>query len=204
MLNSDSEELRNPFMFVAANASELTKSVYIRWGRTTCPRKETESVYDGFAGGSHYTHIGGASSMMCLPRDPDWDSGIYNDKYDQYTGFIFGTEYEQAKLFGESFKNQDVPCVVCLVRRPSVVMIPGRSKCYDGWTFEYSGYLMTGHHWHDGATDYYCIDKAPEITPGGAGIDYGYLLYFVEARCGSLPCPPYVGGREFQCVVCTK
>ena len=34
----------------------------------------------------------------------------------------------------------------------------------------------------------------------------GRLLYAVEASChaNSLPCPPYVQGREIACVVCTK
>ena len=63
---------------------------------------------------------------------------------------------------------------------------------------------MAGYYDFNGGTDYYCIDKGPENLPGGVANDNGYILYFVEARCGSLRCPPYVNGREFQCAVCTK
>ena len=32
----------------------------------------------------------------------------------------------------------------------------------------------------------------------------GLLFQFVEARCGSLPCPPYGNDKELSCAVCTK
>ena len=63
---------------------------------------------------------------------------------------------------------------------------------------------MAGNYKHDGATDYYCVDKDPENLPGGITNDNGHLLYFVEARTGSLRCPPYVNGRELLRAVCTK
>ena len=195
-----------------AQASTLQKTTYTRWGRTTCPGNGSESVYDGFAGGSHYSHKGGASSMLCLPRDPDWEAGKTSDKLNTAaTGLIYGVEYEDGssrsdQLFGGSHYQRDVPCVVCDVsKRSSVIMVPGKSKCHPGWTLEYAGYIMAGHYDHAGATDYYCIDKEPENLPGGTSNDNGHLLYFVEARCvASLRCPPYVNGRELQCAVCTK
>ena len=195
--------------FIAA-ASNLQRATYTRWGRTTCPGNGSESVYDGFAGGSHYTHKGGASSMLCLPKDPDWEAGKTSDKADTYAGLIYGAEYEDNngrtdQLFGESHQNRDVPCVVCdVTRRSTVLMIPGRSKCHAGWTLEYTGYLMAGYYSHAGGTDYYCVDKDPVNLPGGLASENGFLLYFVEARCGPLRCQPYVNGREFHCAVCTK
>ena len=166
-------------------------------------------MYDGYAGGSHYAHSGGAASMICLPRDPDWDAGNHNDALHSATGLLYGAEYRDGQsrndnLFGKSHHDHDVPCVVCLVRQSSVLVIPGKSKCYDGWSLEYSGYLMSNSYQHTGATDFYCVDNNPEDLIGGAKRDDGLFLYFVEPRCGSLRCPPYVEGREFQCVVCTK
>ena len=193
-----------------ADASELKMTAYIRWGRTTCPGNDSKAVYDGYAGGSSHVHKGAAASMLCLPKNPDWDDGKYSDKTDPNVGYIYGAEYEDGsarsdQLFGKNHYEHDVPCVVCDVRkRSSVLMIPGKSKCHAGWTLEYSGYWMTGHYDHPAATDYYCIDKDPEHVPGGEANHNGYLLYFVESRCGSLRCPPYVHGREMQCVVCTK
>ena len=200
------ESKANDFM---ARASKLQRTTYTRWGRTTCPGNGSESVYDGFAGGSHYSHKGGASSMLCLPKDPDWEAGKTTDKEDPNVGFIFGAEYQDGEgrsdqLFGESHYDRNVPCVVCdVAQRATVLMITGKSKCYPGWTLEYAGFLMSGYHSH-GATDYYCVDKDPENLPGGTNNDNGYILYFVEARCGSLRCPPYVSEREFLCVVSTK
>ena len=194
---------------IIAHASKLQRTTYIRWGRTTCPGNGSVSVYDGFAGGSRYSHKGGASSMLCLPKDPDWDAGKFSDKENSYTGLIFGAEYQDGEhrsdqLFGESHYDRDVPCVVCdVTKRSTVLTIPGRTKCHPGWTLEYTGYLMSGHY-NYGNTDYYCVDKDPENLPDGTRNDDGYLLYFVEARCGSLRCPPYYNGREFQCAVCTK
>ena len=148
--------------------------------------------------------------MLCLPQDPDWDAGNFNDAVrGDGNGLIYGAEYRDGPsindyLFGNSHVGHDIPCVVCLARQSSVLMIPGKSKCYDGWTLEYSGYLMSSHIAHPQATDYYCVDKDAEDLDGAVTMEGGLLLYFVEARCGSLRCPPYVNGREFQCVVCTK
>ena len=101
--------------------------------------------------------------------------------------------------------EQDVPCVVCQVNhRSSTIMIPARTACYPGWTLEYWGYLMSGHRDLPASTDYYCVDADQEAVKGRGQNDNGYLLFFVEGRCGSLPCPPYVNGRELTCVVCTK
>ena len=194
---------------IMVQASKLQRTTYTRWGRTTCPENGSESVYDGFAGGSHYSHSGGASSMLCLPKDPDWDAGKTSDNENPNVGLIYGVEYEDGssrndQLFGESHQNRDVPCVVCeAVQRSTVLMIPGKTKCHPGWTLEYTGYLMSGYYGHS-ATDYYCVDKDPENLPHGTADNNGYLLYFVEARCGSLRCPPYINGREFLCAVCTK
>ena len=192
-----------------AHASMSLKTAYTRWGRTTCPGNGSDPVYDGYAGGSSHSHQGAAASMLCLPKDPDWDAGKYSDKTDPHVGYIYGTEYEDGsgrsdQLFGRSHYQRDMPCVVCEVKkRSSVLMIPGKTKCHAGWTFEYAGYLMAGYHSHS-STDYYCVDKDPENLPGGESNADGHLLYFVEAACGSLRCPPYVNGRELQCAVCSK
>ena len=205
------EEWKRQWDETKASQSKSKGTAYTRWGRTTCPGNGSESVYDGFAGGSHYDHTGGASSMLCLPKDPDWEAGKTNDKSDSSVGLIYGVSYEDSagrsdQLFGESHDDRHVPCVVCDVEeRSSVLMIPGRSKCHPGWTLEYVGYLMAGKYDQNGATDYYCIDKDPENVPDQTDKDNGHLLYFVEARCGSsLRCPPYINGRELHCAVCTK
>ncbi|XP_078703910.1 uncharacterized protein LOC144928979 [Branchiostoma floridae x Branchiostoma belcheri] len=107
---------------------------------------------------------------------------------------MYGAEYEidtNAPYNKASLHEQDVPCSVCYsLSRRAQLMIPARKTCPEGWT----------HH----RTEFVCMDGEPEVLPGGEGNDNGALFYPVEARCGSLPCPPYVEGRELTCVVCTK
>ena len=179
---------------------------YIRWGRTECPGNGSDLVYQGFAGGSSYTHTGAASSLLCLPIEPELAK--FDDK-ELYGGFIYGTEYRESqrgdKLFQTETYLQDVPCAVCSITgRPISIMIPARTSCYPGWTLEYLGYLMSGNTGDIGASDYYCIDTSPDMVHGGSAKQGGHLLFFVESRCSLLKCPPYKHGRELACVVCSQ
>ena len=182
-------------------------TVYTRWGRTACPGNGSAVVYSGYAAGGHYSHTGASPNMLCLPQDPVW--GKYVDS-DNVGGKVYGVEYEldsgrDQSIIGKSLHQQDVPCVVCDVRRRTrKIMIPGRTTCYDGWTREYWGYLMTNHYRHAAQADYHCIDADPEILAGGHRNQNGYLLYLVEVQCEALKCPPYIKGRELSCAVCTK
>ena len=99
--------------------------------------------------------------------------------------------------------DNDVPCAVCRSVRTSILMIPGRNACYDGWTVEYAGYLSAGHHGHNSATEYVCLDADPEVVAGRQADNNGRLFYIVESMCGALSCPPYIEGRALTCVVCT-
>ncbi|XP_036354439.1 short-chain collagen C4-like, partial [Octopus sinensis] len=185
-------------------------SLYTRWGRTTCPTNSS-LVYDGLVGGQYYDQSGGGSNLLCLPKDPIWAN--YTAKREA-AGSIYGSEYQLQdyptnKIFSfanaKSLHDHDVPCAVCLTRQPAaVMMLPARTKCYPGWTAEYSGYLMAGRHVHKGRLEYVCVDYAPEADPAGYKDDGGAVLYFVQSVCGSLPCPPYVKGLELTCVVCSK
>ncbi|XP_061171854.1 short-chain collagen C4-like [Saccostrea echinata] len=178
-------------------------TVYTRWGKKTCP-SNAEIVYSGLTGGSHQDHRGAAVDPLCLPRDPEW--GIYRDGTDGYKAYVFGAEY-QTESFSQtsSLHDHDIPCAVCLVRNRSVSRVfPARRTCYKGWSLEYEGYLMAGWFNHAAATTYKCVDKNPDTLHGGQSNKDGYLFYHVEARCGSLKCPPYVEGRELMCAVCSK
>ena len=183
---------------------EGSSATYVRWGRSSCPDNGTELVYEGYAGGSHYTHAGGAANYLCLPKDPTWSH--YKDGHDG-GHLIYGTEYEfgsrAREYFDKDLHNQDVPCAVCKTKRSNVLMIPAHNQCYDGWTMEYKGYLVAGHHSQASATEFICLDGEAGIVEVGATDQNGKLMYQVEASCGSLKCPPYVEGRELACVVCS-
>jgi len=176
---------------------------YVRWGRTTCP-SGAEVVYKGLIGGEHYTHPGGGVNYLCLPYDPKYDK--YNDG-GQNSGFMYGTEYEISGFnpFTKNLNEHDAPCAVCFVKsRGSMLMMPARNDCPSGWTEEYHGYLMTGYYNHNKGYEFVCVDEDAEYVPGSQANKNGALLYFVEGKCGSLPCHPYVNGRELTCAVCTK
>ena len=183
-------------------------TVYTRWGRTSCPGNGTDIVYSGYAAGGYFTHNGRSPELLCLPEDPEW--GTYDESLNNNGGFIYGAEYElkergRDKIFGENIDDQDVLCAVCEVKqRTRHLMISGRITCYNGWTREYWGYLMTSHYSHSTQAEYYCIDAKPDVLPEGAADQNGFLLYFVEVRGDSVKDPPYIKGRELPCVVCTK
>ncbi|XP_068731374.1 short-chain collagen C4-like isoform X1 [Montipora capricornis] len=178
---------------------------YVRWGRTTCP-SGAQIVYKGIIGGENHLHQGGGVNYLCLPHNPKYDK--YKDGH-QHTGYIYGSEYDVSQYNGDPFKrnlhDHDAPCVVCFVKsRGSMLMMPARNDCPSGWTEEYHGYLMTENHSHKHSSDFICVDGDPEYVPGSHANKDGALLHPVEGVCGSLPCLPYVSGRELTCAVCTK
>ncbi|XP_071964546.1 uncharacterized protein [Antedon mediterranea] len=183
-------------------------SVYIRWGRTTCPNTGTDLVYEGIAAGSWYNYKGGSSEYVCLPLEPDWDK--FSDVSQSLNSKIYGAEYETAQFDpfehdnAATLTNHNVPCAVCRVpTRATEFMVPAKTSCPERWTKEYSGYLMTSQLNSFQKTQYICVDRSPEVVQGTGSDQNGALLYPVEGACGSLPCLPYVAGRELTCAVCT-
>jgi len=177
---------------------------YVRWGRTSCP-SGSQIVYKGFVGSGYFNYHGGGGQYLCLPNTPKYDK--YKDGF-QHGSYMYGTEYEisySASPFKSNLHDHDVPCVVCYVRsRASQLMMPARNDCPSGWSEEYQGYLMSWNYGHRKSGDFVCIDADAEFVHGSHANRNGALLYLVEGQCGSLPCPPYVSGRELTCAVCTK
>ncbi|XP_060595584.1 uncharacterized protein LOC132749718 isoform X3 [Ruditapes philippinarum] len=181
-------------------------STYVRWGRTECS-SNSSVVYKGYTGGKWYRDTGGPANYVCMPEDPQWAE--YLDGFQDIGNRMYGTEYEDNyestfNPFSVHRDNEDAPCVVCRSQRATTVMIPARTSCYNGWHLEYTGYLMTMSRAYHSSSEYICVDKDPEVTAHGSTDKDGNLLYIVEAACGSLPCLPYVDGRELACVVCSK
>ncbi|XP_060555942.1 short-chain collagen C4-like isoform X2 [Ruditapes philippinarum] len=180
-------------------------STYVRWGRTTCPGNTTV-IYKGFMGGNVYTDNGGPANYLCLPDDPTWAK--YQDGIQNEGNKIYGSEYEHhgtnINPFPQNMMDEDIPCAVCSTRRPLNIMVPARTSCYTGWHLEYTGYLMTIKSDKPAAGEYVCIDDHPEAIPHGTANTNGNVMYLVEAVCGTLPCLPYVNGRELACSVCSK
>lgn len=163
----------------------------------------------GYTGGSDSDHTGAAVDFLCLPEDPEWDN--YDDSVRTSSGArVYGGEYQTGQdlsILSPPERNtlvEDAPCAVCWIERGSVLIIPGKLTCPAGWSKEYSGYLAAGDFNNIAASEYVCLDKEFELIPGGEENLNGKLFYIAEAICGSLPCEPYVNGRELTCVVCSK
>ena len=172
----------------------------------------------GYAAGPHYNEAGSGSNFLCLPEVPQWRS--YINGRQTYTGSIYGVEYElfnsgsyapRNNIFSEDnaggpLLNQPAPCAVCYVAgRSTVLMIPARTQCPDGWTSEYAGYMVSESPGRSPRhrSNYICWDEAPEVAVGGTAQSQA-VIYPVEVQCGSLPCSVYISGRELACVVCSK
>ena len=162
-------------------------------------------MVSGYTSGGHYTNGSGAS-LVCLPETPTW--GNYFDGQNAYRGYIYGAELDIEVGTGNVFKtrmaNHDIPCAVCTTPFSMTHMFPGRSGCYQNWTQQYTGYLVSSLHGRNLDLEYYCLDANPKTVPHGEVDHNDCVLYVVEAKCGSLPCPPYVEGREIACTVCSK
>ena len=143
-------------------------------------------------------------NYLCLPHNPKY--GKYKSGF-QNSGYMYGTEYEvhDTSIFKKGLHDHDAPCAICFVKsRGSMLMMPARNDCPSGWTEEYHGYLMSAYYNHKHSSDFVCVDEIPEYVPGTRADKNGALLYPVQGQCGSLPCGPYVAGRELTCAVCTK
>ena len=59
---------------------------------------------------------------------------------------VYSENITKYKTFMPS-DNYNATCAVCMVEgRGSIMVIPGKLECLDSsWTYEYSGYLMTGN-----------------------------------------------------------
>ena len=145
------------------------------------------------------------SNTVCLHNRPTFEK--YSDSVDT-SQYIYGVEYEVNKynVFKKTGQNnKDAPCAVCEVEsRGTHLMVPGRNLCPEGWTLEYQGYLMSEHYGHKGRSSAICVDHDAEGFPRTEKDLNGNLWYTLQAACGSLPCGPYINGRELTCAVCTR
>ena len=178
-------------------------------------------LFTGHAAGGHFGNTGSGSNFLCLHEDPQWKTYIDGD---QVNGLIVGVEYKLHNVGSPGYGNNifseisnggdplvDNPaaCAVCYVAgRSTILMVPARTQCPDGWTTEYAGYLVSAYtgtlpHVYHQRTNYICLDEAPEITTGANNANQA-VIYPVEVECGSLPCSVYITGRELTCVVCSK
>jgi len=171
----------------------------------------------GYAAGRHNAHTGGGSNQLCLPEEPQWKSHVNTSVA---VGWLFGIEYRTHNVHevlfsgvnnqgSNAFHGKPTPCAICYVPgRSASLMIPARTSCPDGWTQEYTGYLMSEHSFNVNigsrySTTYICVDGAPEVATGPV-LQAQAVLLVVKVGCGTLPCSKYNNKWEVACVVCSK
>ena len=80
------------FPGVDGNLAPRGGSIFTRWGNSSCPETEnTELLYTGITGGSHYNNKGGGGPFLCLPNNPEYSTNIsYRSGIQGYSN-IYGT-----------------------------------------------------------------------------------------------------------------
>ena len=117
----------------------------------------------GFTSGGHFTDGSGAS-LECLPEHPTWNK--YDDQHNPYRAYIYGAELDNVgSLFRTTINDHDMPCAVCRTPFSVTHMFPGRAGCYQGWSQQYTGYLVSSYHGRSVDMEYYCLDASPETVP---------------------------------------
>jgi len=188
-----------PYPMLSRGISAVTELLVVVKGYAAWPRR-----YKG----------GGGSNFLCLPEDPQWKA--YVDGRQSAVGTISGVEnklrnhgghpvFSESNNGGNPLDNYPAPCAVCyVVGRSTILMVPARTQCPDGWTTEYAGYLVSEKQSSSRKrSSYICWDEAPEVTVGLRDQDQAEI-FPVEVKCGTLPCSVYIDGREATCIVCSK
>ncbi|XP_062571244.1 short-chain collagen C4-like [Saccostrea cucullata] len=176
-------------------------TVYVLWGKHSCPSNVSVTIYSGYAAGGWWNYQGAPPNYLCLPDDPVSSGKTFSGGSVNY---VYGVEYE-TNFWKVHSSNEDAPCAVCASLSGSkMVMIPGRSSCYSGWTMQYHGYLGANYYDYKSSSEYVCVDHDPDFLNGGERGTDGALFYPVLYQCGALQCPPYTGNEVVNCVVCTK
>ncbi len=187
-----------------SSSSSTGRVIYTHWGRENCP-SHASLLYEGFVAGTMYSHGSGSSSLLCLPRDPEY---VQSEAVNHYSS-IYTTEYETGNaVFGGATQNYDVPCAMCISPQGSAtVMLPAKTNCPSGLNIEYRGYLMSEKNMPNSAhsTETICVDEYPETLYGSEDDTNGALLYFVTASCtySFMPCEPYKHLVPISCAICS-
>ena len=153
-------------------------------------------IYSGKVAGANHADKGGGGNAQCLPTDPEYNDSINTT---QKKAYMYGAQFDNSI----DILNHDIPCALCYANHSTSLMIPAKFTCPSGWTNEYYGYLMTSLGYQS-KVEYMCVDKAFKNTKRRSKVDKGLLLYPVEVKCQSLPCPPFNATTDMMCVLCTK
>lgn len=187
-----------------AHCSSGGGSVFVRWGRNTCPT-DASLVYTGSAGGAHSTQSGNGYNILCMNPVPLYPVNA-NDAFTAYSR-LFRVEFESttASMYAyQSLVPYDAACAVC--QRPSTrshhLMIPGKTSCPTNYAVDYTGFLMGGNAAYAGRSEYTCFDSAPDRF--GSSANENSAAMFGTFITDYLPTmDTYKAYLELSCIVCS-
>ncbi|KAL4240277.1 hypothetical protein ACF0H5_001071 [Mactra antiquata] len=180
-------------MLKDSKSTSVSSSTFTRWGHTECGG-DAEVVYTGYMAGSRLGQLGGGSNYLCLTPEPKFATV---DKATNPISLLFGARFK----FDDDKEFSEALCVVCMIPRSSVIMIPGTNQCKDGWNLEYWGYLVSQSYIQK-RTEFICMDENPKAQQNRTNKDFSAALVKVETRYGKLP-EQYPVGYELTCAVCS-
>jgi hypothetical protein len=76
-------------------------------------------IFPGLAAGGEYNALASAADYVCLPHNPDFNSG--EKATNHYYSYIYGSEYED-NVFGNNLYDKDVPCAVCISKMANNIL----------------------------------------------------------------------------------
>ena len=152
------------------------------------------------------TQFRGGDEIFCFP-------GIDDQEFDR--NFIQnnqGSLYHAAKLGGGSsapdiIEGNTLACSVCETKRSTVIMIPARRTCPQGWQLEYEGVLMAKGRFLfvNRQSSTICVSLAFEPSFASQQRSNALDIFNVNILCddGNL-CDVNNNNFDVHCVVCTK
>ena len=161
-------------------------------------------AFSGIVSKAPSSSSGGGNNHLCLSLNPD--SATADDAF-RNEAYITGVVYQEtaSEFIPAELRLQPVPCAVCEVQQRAVVMVPGSRSCGEGWRVEYEGVLMSEANAGQ-SSNFVCVSRDMQGLAHAERNDNGEAgqLHVVEAKCGTLPCPPFAQGQDVSCVVCSK
>ena len=175
-------------------------STYVRWGKNTCG---TDTVlYNGWAYGGWYSHIGGSGKPVCMKEgDPGASyNGSNHGSYLVALGTVYTGNNASHQLAGVTAKR-GIPCATCATSRACYELV-GSSTCATGWTAAYEGELAGGYYNYEGDLDTFCY----ELNNAAAQTQHANLNQVFAASTGAAGymIGNVAGYRHVKCALCCK
>ena len=175
-------------------------NTYTRWGIATCGTDEL--LYQGWAYGSWYGHVGGNTSPICM-KEGDPGQAYNAQNHGSYLVALGTYFYGNDAVHQPSgvTDRRGIPCAKCATTR-ACYQVDGSGTCAAGWSTLYAGELVGGHYNWAGNLDAFCY----ELNNSAPQTQHVNLNQVMAASTGdgSYMIGNIAGYRHTKCAVCCK